>query len=267
MLLAEGFIISGHEIRGRWMRTIRGRYIERTMLTEREPPELQGIELGSEMSLPLAFVVRGRSKALRMRPGADVRFDVAGTLRRLSAHPVLGEVVRDDQRYVSIGKRLLARSDVLTIVEPIDRPPDIGPDEKWIDVCLSRQTLVAYEGDRPVFATLVSTGRSADGFGTPPGTYRIRTKHVSTTMDDTQAGAEAYSIEDVPWTMYFHDSFALHGAFWHGLFGRERSHGCVNLSPADARWVFFWATPVLPPGWHGVRATPENPGTVVVIRP
>jgi lipoprotein-anchoring transpeptidase ErfK/SrfK len=86
-------------------------------------------------------------------------------------------------------------------------------------------------------------------------------------MDDPDGGAEAYSIEDVPWTMYFHESYALHGAFWHNLFGRERSHGCVNLSPADARWLFFWAGPTLPSGWHGVRSTSDNPGTAVVIRP
>jgi hypothetical protein len=180
---------------------------------------------------------------------------------------VLGELERGDERYLSVGRGLLARAQVLTVAEPVDRPPGVGPEEGWIDVCLSRQTLVAYEGDRPVFATLVSTGREADGFGTPTGTFRIRTKHVTATMDDPDGGDEAYSIEDVPWTMYFEDSYGLHGAFWHNHFGRQRSHGCVNLSPEDARWLFFWAAPELPPGWHGVRATRSRPGTVVVIRP
>lgn len=267
MLLSRGFIVSVTETVGRWYRTVRGRYIDRTVLTEREAPEFQGVELGSEMTLPLAFVVRGRAKALRPRPGSTLRFEVAGTLRRLSALPVLGEVMRGDQRYISVGKRLLARADILAIAEPIERPPHVGADEQWIDICLSTQTLVAYEGDSPVYATLVSSGRSSDGYGTPTGSFRIATKHVSTTMDDPNGGDEAYSIEDVPWTMYFHESYALHGAFWHNHFGRERSHGCVNLSPADARWLFFWATPELPPGWHGVRGRTGNTGTAVIIRP
>jgi lipoprotein-anchoring transpeptidase ErfK/SrfK len=155
-------------------------------------------------------------------------------------------------------------------------------------VRLAEQTLVAYEGTRPVFATLVSSGKA--GFETPPGIFRIWSKHISTTMDgvapsasaaaaagatlgaaapaqaaQTPGGDEAYSIEDVPWTMYFQGSYALHAAFWHERFGQVRSHGCINLSPADARWLFRWSTPVLPADWHGVLATNDNPGTWVWI--
>jgi lipoprotein-anchoring transpeptidase ErfK/SrfK len=132
-----------------------------------------------------------------------------------------------------------------------------------VHVDLSSQTLVAYEGDRAVFATLVSSGR--EGFETPTGTIRIQSKHVSATMDDTASATEAYSIEDVPWTMYFEGSFALHAALWHDQFGRPRSHGCVNLAPADARWLFQWTGPVLPPGWHGVVASSRRQGSWVHI--
>jgi hypothetical protein len=84
-------------------------------------------------------------------------------------------------------------------------------------------------------------------------------------MDDTASATEAYSIEDVPWTMYFEGSFALHAALWHDQFGRPRSHGCVNLAPADARWLFQWTGPVLPPGWHGVVASSRRQGSWVHI--
>jgi lipoprotein-anchoring transpeptidase ErfK/SrfK len=115
-----------------------------------------------------------------------------------------------------------------------------------------------------VFATLVSTGKP--GHETPTGLYRIQSKHVSTTMDDDASEDGAYSIEDVPWTMYFHGNYALHGAFWHYTFGRVRSHGCVNLAPADARWLFQWSSPTLPASWHGIFADPrQNPGTFVFI--
>ena len=74
-----------------------------------------------------------------------------------------------------------------------------------------------------------------------------------------------YSIDDVPYVEYFKGSYALHGAFWHSNFGREKSHGCVNLSPADAKKVFGWTEPSLPRGWHAVFATKDHPGSMVVI--
>jgi hypothetical protein len=149
-------------------------------------------------------------------------------------------------------------------------PADIGPTEKWIDVDLTRQQLVAFEGRRPVFATLISSGRRnpqdpEHDFPTPPGTFRIREKHVTTTMDGDVASDGPYSIEDVPWVMYFQGSYALHGAFWHDAFGNMRSHGCVNMSPEDARTLFGWAEPQLPAGWHGVFSKDENSGSRVVV--
>jgi lipoprotein-anchoring transpeptidase ErfK/SrfK len=152
----------------------------------------------------------------------------------------------------------------LTLIPHTQRPAFVPSSARYIAVQLSSQTLVAYEGERPVYATLVSTGKA--GFETPTGIYRIQHKHISATMDG-EVGAESYRIEDVPWTMYFSGSLALHAAFWHQGFGRVRSHGCVNLAPLDAHWLFDWATPTLPPGFHGVNTTRENPGTFVVITP
>jgi lipoprotein-anchoring transpeptidase ErfK/SrfK len=149
-------------------------------------------------------------------------------------------------------------------------PEDVGENEKWIDVDLTRQELVAFEGRKPVFATLISSGRRnpqdpEHDFPTPAGVYRIREKHVTTTMDGDVASDGPYSIEDVPWVMYFQGSYALHGAFWHDAFGNMRSHGCVNLSPDDARTLFAWSDPPLPEGWHGVFSKDDNTGSRVVV--
>jgi hypothetical protein len=149
-------------------------------------------------------------------------------------------------------------------------PADVGEHEKWIDVDLGKQMLVAFEGKHPVFGTRVSSGKRwswdpEHEHPTPTGTFRIYEKHVSTTMDGDVAADGPYSIEDVPWVMYFQGSYALHGAFWHNFFGTTRSHGCVNLSPIDARELFFWTEPLLPKGWHGVFQTASQPGTRVVI--
>jgi lipoprotein-anchoring transpeptidase ErfK/SrfK len=157
----------------------------------------------------------------------------------------------------------------LMIATP-EPPGDLAEDEKWIDVDLGRQYLVAFEGKHPVYATRVSSGRRypwdpTHDHPTPTGTFRIYEKHVSTTMDGDVASDGPYSIEDVPWVMYFQGSYALHGAFWHNLFGSTRSHGCVNMSPLDARELFFWVEPELPSGWHGVFQTAGHPGTRVVI--
>jgi lipoprotein-anchoring transpeptidase ErfK/SrfK len=153
---------------------------------------------------------------------------------------------------------------------PGNPPRDLASGEKWIDVNLKSQTLVAYEGDKPVFATAVSTGKEdkedkEKDHKTPTGTWRIREKHIAATMDGDVATDGPYSIEDVPWIMYFNGSYALHGAFWHNNFGRMQSHGCVNLAPLDAKTLFGWTEPSLPGSWHGVMSTPERPGTRVVV--
>lgn len=162
------------------------------------------------------------------------------------------------------------RAENIVEMAPGPAPADLKPGEKWIDVNLDNQSLVAYEGDKPVYATLVSTGKIDDtdkekDHRTPPGTFRIREKHVAATMDGDVASDGPYSIEDVPWIMYFNQSYALHGAFWHANFGHVQSHGCVNLAPDDARALFGWTEPKLPDGWHAVWSTPEHLGTRVVV--
>lgn len=156
------------------------------------------------------------------------------------------------------------------LASPSAPPSDLAPGEKWIDVDLTRQAVVAFEGTTPVFGTLMSSGKrnlvdKDKDHPTPPGVYRIREKHVTSTMDGDVAADGPYSIEDVPWVMYFQGSYALHGAFWHNGFGGQRSHGCVNLAPDDARSLFWWSDPPLPEGWHGVFATEGRPGTRIVI--
>ena len=157
-----------------------------------------------------------------------------------------------------------------TKTKPGPAPADLAPNEKWVDVNLTNQTLVAFEGDKPVYATLVSSGKrnlqiKEKDHPTVKGTFRIREKHIAATMDGDVVSDGPYSIEDVPWIMYFSGSYALHGAFWHNNFGHTQSHGCVNLAPLDAKAMFGWTEPSLPEGWHGVLATDTKPGSRVVV--
>ena len=142
--------------------------------------------------------------------------------------------------------------------------------EKWIDVNLTKQVLTLYEGENPVFATLVSTGEAGladptSSTATKRGIFRIHTKHVTATMSSDETGEE-FELHDVPYVQYFDkEGYALHGAYWHDRFGVPKSHGCINLSPRDAKRVFHWTEPKLPSGWHGVL-TPLR-GTVIFVHP
>lgn len=129
---------------------------------------------------------------------------------------------------------------------------------------LAEQTLAVYEGDRMVFATLVSTG--LPWWQTPEGLFRIWAKVRIGNMSRTTADAgSSYFLQDVPWTMYFEGPYALHTAYWHDGFGYPRSRGCVNLSPRDAHWLFEWAAPSLQEEQWAIHATEKTPGTWVYV--
>lgn len=151
-------------------------------------------------------------------------------------------------------------------------PPEVNLEagERWIDVELATQTLVAYEGAKPVFATLVSTGKGRQGSAnaTPLGTHRIWVKLATAHMDnlEDERASRFWRMENVPWVQYFSKGVGLHGAFWHKSFGHVRSHGCVNLAPRDAERLFAFTGPRLPAGWTAVLPSRHDRATVVRVR-
>lgn len=113
--------------------------------------------------------------------------------------------------------------------------------ERWLQVDLSSQRLYAWEGDTPVYAVVVSTGKPSTP--TVRGVFAIQSMHRTARM----RGAD-YDVPDVPWTMYFYRGYAIHGAYWHHNFGTPVSHGCVNVAVDHAEWFFNWSsigTPVV----------------------
>jgi len=119
------------------------------------------------------------------------------------------------------------------------RPAAIGASERWVGVSLSTQTAIAYEGDRPVYAAMIASG--LPGTPTVQGIFRTWARLPSTKMSGGRPGQGYYYLEGVTWTCYFYRGYALHTAYWHDAFGAPRSHGCVNLSPYDAWWIFQWS--------------------------
>lgn len=118
-------------------------------------------------------------------------------------------------------------------------PSGIQPSEKWIDVNLTSQTLVAYEGSTPVYRSLVSSGTTRNP--TVTGQFRIWLRFASQDMNGYRLGYD-YFLQDVPYVQYFFEDYALHGTFWHNNFGTPMSHGCVNLPTPAAEWLFYWAS-------------------------
>ncbi|NJN82797.1 MAG: L,D-transpeptidase [Caldilineaceae bacterium] len=137
-------------------------------------------------------------------------------------------------------------------------------DERWIRVDLSEQQVIAYNGQRPVRAFIISSG--LPGTPTVTGEFRIRTKVVSQTMSggNPELGTY-YNLPGVQWVQYFHAEYGFHGTYWHNNFGNPMSHGCVNMTNADAKWLFDWAGPKWDESsiWFG--ATKSNPGTLVIV--
>ncbi|MBI4950712.1 MAG: L,D-transpeptidase [Myxococcales bacterium] len=233
-----------------------------------------GVELDEKkgLHLPIAFVKReGGSAFYKPQAGGWTR---EADLGEHEAVQLTGEARGSGaKRYVeaSDGEWLRA-SDLAIVARPSKLPSFASGGERWIDVSIQQQVLVLYEGKKPVYATMVSTGR--DGLGdpkttlsTPTGTFRVREKHVTTTMDSAIVGAK-FELNDVPWVQYFKAGYALHAAYWHQSFGHARSHGCINLSPIDAFRIFNWSDPPVPADWHGANATDTlGEGTRVHIHP
>ncbi|MBI2019232.1 L,D-transpeptidase [Candidatus Daviesbacteria bacterium] len=137
-------------------------------------------------------------------------------------------------------------------------------EEKWIEVSLAEQKLRAWEGNKLVMEFPISSGLWAP---TPKGTFNIWHKTRSQTMSGgSKELGTYYYLPNVPHNIFFHKGYAIHGAYWHNNFGHPMSHGCVNSPLASVAKLFEWAGPVVPAGENVGHATPENPGTRVVVR-
>ena len=260
-----------------------------------------GVELKNDVKLPVAFAkpCNPNAKGTPL-PCVHTYRDDAGTLKKTAdVLPTRGFLQLTGIQRKSKSSRFLEAkggvwvraSDVGVAVVPDEWPQAAQRGEKWVDVSIEDQTLVMWDGKTPTYATVVSTGQ--DGLddpkktkATPRGTFRIKSKHITTTMDSNgrsaQSGGAApesgesgsptdddkhagnFELRDVPYVQYFQDGYALHSAYWHDHFGLARSHGCINLAPIDALRVFRFTDPPVPEGWHGMNVE-SGKGTMIVI--
>lgn len=220
-------------------------------VTAVKPSRFAGISIARGAPLNAAWVVV---------PEAIVRATPADKARAVVGRPLhtavsLAGACRDGWCPLAVG---WMRATDLAIATRSDRPPGVGA-ARWLDIDLGSQTLVAYEADQPVYATLVSAGigQADSPLATPTGTFTIRSKRALVRMDNLEhTDVVPYSF-DVPLAQYFSGGKALHAALWHDRFGAPTSHGCINLSPADAKWLYHFTE---------AGAGARRPGTTVRVR-
>jgi uncharacterized protein YgiM (DUF1202 family) len=206
------------------------------------PAELAAqVEAVTGVSLPVGWVVTA-SLNVRARPGVSPDNPPIDEVLHNQRLDILESRPVDGARWYRIGQERWVLGQWVAAALPKARPGSIRANERWVGVNLGQQTVVAYEGDTPVYAAMVATGLPATP--TVQGVFRTWQRLASGKMSGGSAATGGYYyLEGVTWTCYFYAGYALHTAYWHDAFGRPRSHGCVNLSPYDAWWLFQWSAP------------------------
>ena len=158
-------------------------------------------------------------------------------LYRFTRINIYGQQNVEGYTWYLIGENQWVHQFNVAIVSPIQRPQAVDTN-RWIGIDLYEQTLTAYEGNTPVYATLISSGMAM--WPTRKGLFHVYLRFPVTKMSGSEEEPDYYYLQDILYTMYFDGDIALHGTYWHEGFGFRKSHGCVNLSVTDAKWLFDW---------------------------
>lgn len=177
-----------------------------------------------------------------------------------------------------ITKNLHVPAEHIRIIAPDEFTPlmpDVPLENKRIEVDLKNQTVHVFAGDEEVHTARCATGSSfkqADGtvrsFGTTPGDHRIYMKTPSQRMYDGVGEGESrsYDLPGIAWISYFTSSgIAFHSTYWHNDYGKPRSHGCVNLTPEDAKYIYRFTMPATPYEQRWTRSAKRDEGTLIKV--
>jgi hypothetical protein len=260
-------------------------WVDRDEVEPVEPVTFMGLELSGAVALPLAFFRGAARPAFRRAPDGTFR-EVPGHFARLSHVLLAEEKVSDGRAYYQRVRDsdlwVHSRSAVIPTPRastpwgaPVGEPDTTGLAPKgratWLEVSILGGWLVAFEGTRAVYATMISAGRGGgpvpgkdplETASTPTGRFSISGKFKTATMESSST---PIVHGDVPWTQNFSGPHALHSAYWHDDWGSLKSAGCVNLAPRDGRWLFDFTEPEVPEGWHGVRYLSRYGGATRVL--
>jgi hypothetical protein len=228
-----------------------------------------GIDL-EKIGLPVGFVHKHGVVTYALRKGKAVKQDEE--LERRAAIPLSGKFrTVDGVRYEQAREGYWLRSqDLITVVRRSKFPDFAKGGQKWLDVSLANQTLTAFEGMKPVYATLISSGRDQlkdpqSSASTVRGVFRVRSKHITRALDNREVQGD-FDLADAPWVIEFDPGYAINGMYWADGVGEAHGFHNVSLTPIDARRIFMWSDPEVPEGWHGVFDGGDS-ATIVNVRP
>ena len=235
----EGWI---QRVGGEWISRNDARYVPASFYT--------GLRLPEDWEFPFAYILDRTGIYASLQPGEDGSAESGYVTRRYDLVNIFAqEEDSEGNLWYLIGPNQWIKQEFVAKFDRIERPE--GVEGHWVAVDLFEQTLIAYEDDQPVFATLISSGLPQ--WSTNEGIFEIWARLDRDAMSGATGAPDAYALQDVPWTMYFDGGISLHGTYWHDDFGYRRSHGCVNLSISDARWVYEWT----------LQAEPDEDGNIV----
>jgi hypothetical protein len=215
-----------------------GQWVPDANITWADVSEFSGVEIKTQPERPFAWML---AEAHPSRYPGGPQDKTADLIPRYTLMNIYGVEYVDGWEWYLVGPNRWVQQIRVAKVSPITRPEGIGQDDHWIAVDLFEQTIAAYEGDRMVFASLISSGLPQ--WSTAEGLSQIYERHDAIRMSGASGKPDFYFIEEVPYVMYFNDEMGLHGTYWHDRFGYRQSHGCVNLSIMDAWWLYQWTSP------------------------
>ncbi len=216
-----------------------GQWVRRSDATYTAPSQFRGVTITNELEDEFAFVLDMSRIAVSRYPGGPRDNEYGRFLERYERVNIFATAYDDEGwRWYMIGPNEWVKQTFVSKVQRVERPEGVGPDEKWVAVDLYEQNLVAYEGDTPVFATLVATGLPP--YDTNEGLFSVWANLPVDPMSGATGAPEAYALQSVPYVMYFDEGISLHGSYWHNYYGYRQSHGCVNMTISDSRWLYQW---------------------------
>ena len=240
-----------------WYEINPGEYVFEDDIQVAQVSDFQGVETTRQPKRPFGWVVQEVSPSKVPDGEPNPNFEELPRFTFVEIYDVvLGE---DDWLWYDIGDGRWAKQTYFSIVNVDPRPEAVGVDEFWVEVDLFEQTFAAYEGDRLVYATLISSGLNR--WPTNEGLFQVWDRFKEYKMSGAEGKADYYYLEDIPYIMYFDDlnGIALHGTYWHDRFGFKHSHGCVNMPIKDAEWTFNWSAEAPNDLWVWVHTS--NPKT------
>lgn len=227
--------------------------------------DFQGVELSEERELPIAYAVRQGIRKWTMDGTTPVKQDevpyhallpLTGRFRTVQGH-----------RFWALSDAGWVRHKDVTLIQKRHEFPEFATgSQKWIDISIVTGAAVAYEGRKPVYATLVSVGRDRLGdpettASTKRGTFRVVRKQITRRSADSPDAP----LHDAPWALELESGDWMHATPAHDRFGIEHTDGNIELSPKDGRFLWMWSTPAVPKDWHGVVVEPAEETTIVEI--